>query len=271
MINSRDSEPWSYGEEVEMISRNYIRLRYQLLPYIYSVFNEASEKGLPIQRSLAIDHTHVPQVYDGTYQHQYLFGPSILVAPIESYKEIAKVYLPEGEWYYLYSEKVFAGDQEIMIECPVHKLPVFIKASAIVPAQKSVMSTGEKTNELIVHVYYGKSKSDFNLFVDDGETFQYQKGEFIKRAMHYQANKIVVGKTEGSLKSPFEKISFVFHGFPNDKVVVNGQPMQLEQGTHSFFLPLEKYDPFFDPDSMGDEKVKTVEIDYSPDAIEVSW
>jgi len=271
MINSRDSEPWSYGEEVEMISRNYIRLRYQLLPYIYSIFKEASEKGMPIQRSLAIDYTHVPQVYDSTYQHQYLFGPNILVAPIESYKEIAKVYLPEGEWYYLYSGKIFSGNQEIMIECPVHKLPVFIRAGSIVPVQKSVMNTAEKTNELIVHVYSGKSAGHFNFYFDDGETFQYQRGEFIKREMHYKSNKVVIGKTEGALKSSFDKIGFIFHGFSGERVTVNGQPKVLQQGTHSFFLPLEKFDPFFDPDSMGEEQVMTLQLDYSSDAIEVNW
>src|SRR5678816_247749 len=58
MINSRDAEPWAYGEEVEQISRNYIKFRYQLLPYIYSLFYEASQTGLPVQRSLAIDYTH---------------------------------------------------------------------------------------------------------------------------------------------------------------------------------------------------------------------
>lgn len=271
MINSRDSEPWSYGEEVEMISRNYIRLRYQLLPYIYSVFNEASEKGIPIQRSLAIDYTHVPKVYDATYQHQYLFGPTILVAPIESYKDIAKVYLPEGEWYHLYSGKVFSGNQEIMIESPVHKLPIFIKASSILPAQKPVMSTAEKANELILHVYCGAASNGFSYYFDDGETYQYQKGEFIKRNMQYQVNKITIGKTEGSLKSTFEKISFVFHGLPAEEVNVNGQSRKLEQGIHSFFLPLEKFDPFFDPHSMGEETVMTMQIDYSPEEIEISW
>jgi alpha-glucosidase len=271
MINSRDSEPWSYGEEVEMISRNYIRLRYQLLPYIYSIFNEAVEKGLPIQRSLAIDYSHVSQVFDGTYQHQYLLGSAILVAPIESYKDIAKIFLPEGEWYYLYSGKIFSGNQEIMIDSPAHKLPVFIKAGSILPAQKSIMSTSEKTNELILHVYAGKTPSDLTYYFDDGESYQYQKGEFIKRKIEFKEKKVVIGKTEGALKSPFEKLSLVFHGFTSDKISINGQQIKLEQGKHSFFLPLEKFDPFFEPDSMGNEEVLTAQINYSLDAIEITW
>ncbi|HEV8512994.1 MAG TPA: TIM-barrel domain-containing protein, partial [Cyclobacteriaceae bacterium] len=159
MINTRDSEPWSYGEEVENICRNYIKFRYQLMPYIYSLFYDASKTGMPIQRSLAIVHPHEPQVYNGQFQHQYLFGPSILVAPVESNKELTKAFLPEGEWYYLYTGKIYSGNQEIMLECPIHLLPVFIKGGSVLPMQRAVSSTSEKTDELILHVYEGRQSS----------------------------------------------------------------------------------------------------------------
>jgi len=273
MINTRDSEPWSYGEEVEQISRNYIRLRYQLLPYIYSVFHEASQTGKPVQRSLALDYTHNKWVFDGQYQHQYLFGPNILVAPVESYKEIIKVFLPDGEWAYLHSGKKYAGNQEIMIECPVHKLPVFIKAGTIIPMQKAVMNTAEKTDELIMHMYHGTQSSEFIHYTDDGETYQYQKGEFSKRRMEYNAkeNKVILHKAEGSLQPKLEKLKFIFHGFTTDNVKVNGEPKKLEQASYSFFLPLEKFDPIIDPDTMGEESVLTMTVKYSSDKLEVSW
>jgi alpha-glucosidase len=140
MINSRDSEPWAYGEEVEQISRNYIKFRYRLLPYIYSLFYEASETGMPVQRSLAIDYTHDPKIYDGLYHNQYLFGPSILVAPVESTKEYVKVYFPEGDWYSLYDGKRFPGNNEVILECPVHRLPVFVKGGALIPMKPAISS-----------------------------------------------------------------------------------------------------------------------------------
>lgn len=269
MINTRDSEPWSYGEEVEMINRNSIRLRYQLIPYIYSLFYEASQNGMPIQRSLAIDYPHNKLVYDGRYQHQYLFGPNILVAPVESTKDLAKVFLPAGEWYYLYTGKIFAGDQEIMIECPAHKLPVFIKAGTVVPMHKPVMTTSEKTNELILHFYLGKQSSEFVLYSDDGETYQ---SAFAKRKIEFQATekKIYIHEAEGSMV-PYEKIKLIFHGLSQSKVKVNEEEKNLIQSNHSYFLPLEKFDPFFEPESMGEEQVKTVLMDYTSAKIEVSW
>ncbi len=273
MINTRDNEPWSFGEEVESISRNVIKFRYQLMPYIYSLFYEASQNGMPVQRSLAIDYAHNEKVYDGQYQHQYLFGPSILVAPVESTKELTKIFLPDGDWYYLYNGKHFSGNQEIMLECPIHKLPVFIKAGSVLPMQKSLMNTSEKTDELILHVYLGQYPSEFTFFIDDGETFQYQNGEYSKRKIDYIANenKVVIGDSEGTFNVAYSKLKFVFHGLPADSVLLNGERKSLEKSNHSFFSAMEKYDPIKEPDSMGQENVKSLQIQYSSEKIEVSW
>jgi alpha-glucosidase len=273
MINTRDSEPWSYGEEVEQICRNYIRLRYQLMPYIYSLFYEAAQTGMPVQRTLAINYAHEPLVYDGQYQHQYLFGPSILVAPVESNKELTKIFLPEGEWHYLFSGRIYSGSQEIMLDCPIHKLPVFIKGGSVLPMQKSVMNTAERPDELILHAYTGMTSSEFTFYQDDGETYQYQKGECCIRKIEYQGNKskLIITKTEGSFKAHFTKLRFVFHGLSADEVTINGERKSLEQFHHSFFSPLEKYDPINDPDSMGEEWVKSIQVAYTSDKIEVSW
>jgi alpha-glucosidase len=241
------------------------------MPYIYSLFFEASQTGMPVQRSLAISHPHEPQVYNGLYQHQYLFGPNILVAPVESNKELTKIFLPEGEWFYLYTGKVYSGNQELILDCPIHMLPVFIKGGTVLPMQKSMMNTSEKTDELIVHVYTGVNTSDFIFYHDDGETFQYQRGNYCTRKIEHHNNKVVVNKSEGSFKEDFAKLKFIFHGLGSSEVTVNGEHKFLEQLHHSFFSPLEKYDPINDPDSMGEEWVKTIQLAYSREKIEVSW
>ena len=146
MINSRDTEPWSYGEEVEQISRNYIKFRYQLLPYLYSLFREANISGMPVQRSLAIDYPHDSKVFEHQFQHEYLFGPYILVAPVESTKEFVKVYFPDADgWYSLYNGRKFNPNSETIVECPLHKLPLFVKAGAIIPMQIPLSYTGQES------------------------------------------------------------------------------------------------------------------------------
>src|SRR5688572_11003455 len=197
MINSRDSEPWAYGEEVEQISRNYIKFRYQLLPYIYSLFYEASQSGMPVQRSLAIDYTHDHKVYNGLYQNQYLFGPYFLIAPVDSTKDLAKIYLPEGVWYYLYDGHRYHGNSEIILDCPLHRLPVFVKAGAIFPMQPIKSHTGEVTRTVIIHIYTGDSSS-FNFYEDDGVSYDYQKSNYALRKLSqdHHARRIVISAVD---------------------------------------------------------------------------
>ena len=273
MINTRDSEPWSYGEEVESICRNYIKFRYQLMPYIYSLFYDASKTGMPVQRSLAINYTHDHRIYDGKYYNQYLFGPSILVAPVESNKELLKIFFPEGEWYDVYTGKVWQGNQETVVESPIHRLPVFIKAGSVLPMQPAAANTSIKQQELILHIYCGKDSSDFLLYMDDGETFDYQNGKSATRTiqMNGAQNKVIVSKSEGDFKSSYKKIKIILHGTNTDSVSVNGKNLEISYHLHSFFAPLEKYDPINEPDSMGEEKVRITTIDYTDANLEISW
>ena len=271
MINTRDAEPWSYGEEVEQISRNFIKLRYKLMPYIYSLFYESSISGMPIQRSLAINYTHHLKVYDHQFHNQYLFGPSILVAPVESTKDVVKVFLPEGTWYCLYSGKRFEGEKEFYHECAIHRLPVFIKAGAIIPTQPAFSNTSHKSDISIVHLYAG-SDNTFIHYEDDGETYQHQQGEFFKRKISFNTNdnKLTFEKIEGNFIVSYKKLKIIFHYFPNERALINGTAFDLKNEVHSYFSPLEKYDPFSEPESMGEENVRTVEVNFTSGKIEIT-
>lgn len=273
MINSRDSEPWSYGEEVEQISRNYIRLRYQLLPYIYSLFHDASQTGMPVQRSLAINYTFNSKVYDHQFQHQYLFGPSIIVAPVESNKDVTKVYLPAGEWHYLHDGRKFSGEQEFYLDCPVHKLPVFIKAGAILPMQRPVNNTKEKVDQLDLHIYAGEENTSFEFYEDDGSTFGYQTGAFAKRLLTHAGHdkKITLGETEGSFQSKYSNIKLILHGFSLDRLTIDQQSITVKKGKISFFIPYEKYDPINDPEKVFEEDVLTASFKNQKGKIEITW
>jgi alpha-glucosidase len=273
MINTRDSEPWSYGEEVEQICRNYISLRYQLLPYIYSLFYHSAQTGEPIQRSLAVDYTFSSNTYNHLYHNQYLFGPNILVAPVESNRDLLRIYLPEGEWYYLFNGKKYQGNQEIVVETPIHKLPVFIKGGSVLPMQKTISSTNIKPEELILHIYNGAS-SEFVFYQDDGTTFDYQKGDFAKRNIRFdfQERKIVISQTEGRYPSPLKKITLMLHGFDElQHITIENQKLDLLNMNHSFFTPLEKYDPIHDPDRFGEENIKTITIGYTKEEAIFTW
>jgi alpha-glucosidase len=275
MINSRDSEPWSYGEEVEQISRNFIKFRYQIMPYIYSLFFEAAQTGMPVQRTLAINYPHDDKVYDGTYHNQYLFGPDFLIAPVESNKDFVKVYLPEGDWYYLYNGKKYHGNHEYIMECPVHRLPVFVKAGAIIPMEPAKSHTGEKSEHLHLHIYKDVVNSSFVYYEDDGISFDYKENKFAKRLIEYKPllNKVVIHATEGNYKSTVKNLKIVFHGFGQtlESVSVNNHSHECRHSVNQYFSGLEKYDPIKDPEPAPQEDVMVMELAYSRDEITINW
>lgn len=276
MINSRDSEPWAYGEEVEEICRNYIRLRYRLMPYIYSSFYEAAATGTPVARSLAIDYTHDQKIYDPAYHNQYMFGKNILVAPVESTKVLTKVYLPEGKWYDFFTDRPYAGGESIVAECPIERLPLFVKASSIIPVAPSVGdNTCELGDILELHVYNGEEEGQFVYYEDDGETYDYQNDQYHKRIIKYapEGSAITISNAEGRYKSRFGKIRICLHGFDLDAVRVNDAIVEINEVTYRFIEPISNFDPIYtEPNEVLQVKnLKTIEIDNQNEAIKVSW
>ena len=275
IVNSRDAEPWTFGEAVEEISRNYINLRYRLMPYIYSLFFEATQTGMPICRSLAIDYTHDDQIYDKLFQNQYLFGPGFLVCPLPSAQQFCKVYLPEGEWYDFHSGRHFDGEQLLIAEAPVERLPIFIKAGSIIPAQSVVQSTAEMPDDtLILHIYKGKAASKFLYYEDDGNTYDFENGEYYKRMISYipDSHLIKLHKPNGNFKSKFSEIQLVLHGFGElDKVMVNGKNRLIESAEFSYLKAITKFDPVEPEGTVTKEHVSVVNIAENTDTLEITW
>lgn len=211
------SEPWAYGEEAEAISRTYIGFRYRLMPYIYSKFYETAQTGIPVARSLCIDNPFEPRVFDPAYQYEFLFGDALLIAPLTSTEKFKKIFLPRGGWYDLWSDSLLTGEKEIGSEYPVYQLPLFVKASAILPVQSLVQSTKEKpTDTLQVHIFYGGEKNRFIYYEDDGATFEYRQGHFCRRTIEFDpaGRKIIFGDQEGDYPSQFNQVRVILHGFP---------------------------------------------------------
>jgi alpha-glucosidase len=263
-INTKSSEPWTYGEEVTEIARNYVSLRYKLMPYLYSSFYEATQNGLPINRSLAIDNTFDKNVYNVSFQNQFLFGQSMMVTPVESGKDFMKVYFPTGAWYDLYTDEMHKGNNEKIIELTLSKMPVFVKESSIIPTQSLVQSTAiAPTDTLVVHIYKGAVPNTFTYYEDDGKTFDYEKGMFYKRAISYNptSKQIIFEKVEGSANSIFNNIAIVLHGFENiNTMQVNGVNTTSQQTITSLLNPVSKFDPLGAEQSGEGSKTQTAVV-----------
>ncbi|MDP9075791.1 MAG: glycoside hydrolase family 31 protein [Bacteroidota bacterium] len=209
-------EPWQWGKKNMAIIKKDIEQRYRLLPYIYSGFYQSHKSGLPLSRTLSINYTDDENVYDVKYHNQFLFGDSILVAPVESTKLTEEVYLPAGEWYRLSTGEKFTGERVIIADAPLTDLPVFIKAGAIITMQSVIQSTNEKGDGILeVNIWHRDEASSFVYYEDDGLSYDYEKGGYYKREIRFDPHKRIVefSEVEGGFVSRFNKIKLVLHGF----------------------------------------------------------
>jgi alpha-D-xyloside xylohydrolase len=170
------NEVWAYGKEAEPILAKYLRLRYQLLPYTYSLAYGTYRTGAPYMRALFMDFPNDPNVAD--IPDEYMYGPAFLVAPVtEQGATTRKVYLPAGcDWYNYWTDERVKGGQTITVKAPIDTLPLFVRAGSIVPLGSEIESTKDKQAVASVKVYPGADGS-FTLFSDDGDTYSYEKSD----------------------------------------------------------------------------------------------
>src|SRR5271170_1535720 len=169
------NEVWSYGKQAEVILDKYLRLRYQLLPYIYSLAYHTYVTGAPYMRALFMDFPEDPKVAD--IPDEYMYGPAFLVAPVTEQGATSRtVYLPTGcDWYNYWTNERLRGGQTIVADAPIDTLPLFVRAGSIVPLGSAVLNTQQPQAIASVRVYPGVDGS-FTLFQDDGKTYAYEKG-----------------------------------------------------------------------------------------------
>jgi alpha-D-xyloside xylohydrolase len=178
------NEVWSYGPEAEPILEKYLRLRYSLMPYLYSLGWFTHETGAPFMRALFMDFGADAKVAD--VRDEYMFGPALLVAPVvQQGMSEREVYLPAGtDWYNYWTNEKLHGGQTIRVSAPIDTIPLFVRAGSILPLGAPVESTHDAQPLARVKVYAG-ADSDFTLYDDDGTTYAYERGEHKVTRLHW--------------------------------------------------------------------------------------
>jgi alpha-D-xyloside xylohydrolase len=171
------NEVWSYGKQAQPILEKYLRLRYQLLPYLYSLGWQANQTGAPFMRGLFLDFGKDPNVAD--LGDEYMLGPALLVAPVTEQGATSRsVYLPAGaDWYNFWTNERLHGGQRLTVAADIGTIPVFVRAGSILPLGSAVESTGDEQQIQTVRVYPGADGA-FTLYNDDGTTYGYEKGQY---------------------------------------------------------------------------------------------
>ena len=181
----KHNEVWSYGKAAEPILVKYLKLRYQLLPYIYAQAHKAEQTGAPFMRALFMDFPSDPNVLG--LNDEYMFGPAFLVAPVTKQDTTSRtVYLPAGtDWYDFWTNQRYTGGQSIVAAAPIDQLPLFVRAGSILPLGEDIENTTQPQKIVELRIYPG-ADGEATIYSDDGHTYDYESGQCQTAVLHYQ-------------------------------------------------------------------------------------
>jgi alpha-glucosidase (family GH31 glycosyl hydrolase) len=178
----REHLPWAHSADAEAICRRYLDLRYRLLPYTYTLAWQAHRHGLPLMRPLVLNYPEDARVWN--LSSEYLWGDDLLVAPVT--REGATrwpVYLPAGGWYDFWTHERYEGPRGVEVAAPRDRLPLFVRAGAILPFAPALQYQDERPLEDVTLRIYPHGRSSFTLYEDDGASHAYRRGRYALTAI----------------------------------------------------------------------------------------
>jgi len=195
-------EMWEFGGDSSPTYKaqlKFDRIRYRLLPYVYSLAGAVTQQGDTIMRPLVMDFRGDAKARD--VSDEYMFGPALLISPVTAYKARSRaVYLPGAAgWYDLWTGVAAAGGASLDAPAPYDSMPVHVRAGAIVPMGPELQYTDEKPADPITLWVYAGADGAFTLYEDDGLTYGYEKGQFSRIPLRWNdtTRTLTIGKRDG--------------------------------------------------------------------------
>jgi alpha-glucosidase len=216
MVTSRRQEPWSFGPRVEAIARRALELRMRLMPYLYGLFREAEDTGAPVWRPLYWEFPDAPDC--AAVEDQLMLGPSLLVAPVvHRGARQREVVLPPGRWLAWDDDAEYVGPRKLRVDAPLERLPLFLRAGALVPSRSPVLHAGEQPAEPCILEVAPGADGAADWIEDDGETTAYREGALARtplRLWHRAGGRLrlELARREGDLALPRRPMRVVVRG-----------------------------------------------------------
>ncbi|OAV45545.1 TIM-barrel domain-containing protein [Lewinella sp. 4G2] len=227
-LNRQDQEPWVHGKEHTKRNRRAIEMRYQLLPYLYTAFQHHVHTGRPVLRNLFFYDQEDPMCFK--FADQFFYGEDLLVCPV--LKEGAKsmqVYLPQGEWYDFWTGQRHAGKQKMKVKVKADRIPIFVRAGAVLPTFDIVQSTAEtqSLNSVELSIFAADAGTSV-LYWDAGDGYGHEAGQFAERTYSITKNKnklTLQQSAAGNFNPSFQVAELRFIGLtaPPRKITVDGR------------------------------------------------
>ena len=267
--------PWAYDEPYRSINRQYLKLKLRLTPYMYGLAQEAEASGAPIVRGLMWDHPNDPNASTEAHKYQFMLGRELLVAPVFRSQAASQgwrknIYLPEGLWFdYWDGRQVQAGPagKSIDLQVTLDKLPVFVRAGAILPMYPEVLYDGQKPKDQLTLDLYPQGESSYTLYEDDGLTRQYsEQGKSSRQVITMSAPtqgagdvRIKVGAVQGDYagQEPQRSLGLIVHSRAKPQAVELGGQVLPESNDQAAFDAAAQGWWFDANDKFGSVHIKT--------------
>jgi alpha-glucosidase len=242
-IGNVDQYAWAWGDVVQDLVREAIRLRYRLLPYLYATFLRASETGAPVQRPLVFDYQYDPTVRD--VDDEFLLGPDLLVAPVVNTGVTARqVYLPPGSWYDWHTGDLMDGSQFLLAQTPMERIPIYARGGAVIPMwpEAPPSTAGYHPSAIELHLFVPGADGAHQSFLqeDDGLSLASLDGACYRTQFELTRDGGEVrlsAEVEGEGYAEFAREAFhlVIHGASPETVRLDGTELSMAGG--HFVLP----------------------------------
>ena len=230
---------WKYADNFELM-RDAIQLRYSLVPYIYTASRNAYDSGVSICRPMYYGFPEKQEAYD--FKNQYMFGNEMIVAPItEKANEQTglsekKIWLPEGDWYELFTGSLLKGNNIINRQFTLNEIPLYIKAGSIIPMYPKISNLQSTIDTLLLTIIPGKN-SETNIYEDDGTTSGYKSDQFAwtkvtKKVLNDGSMEIVIYPREGKFNNMSKERAYEIclpSSFPPSQVSVNDKTVLFSE------------------------------------------
>ncbi|MBQ0909067.1 glycoside hydrolase family 31 protein [Flavobacterium sp. F-328] len=210
-------EPWAFDEEVLNITRKFVNLRYQLLPYLYTMFWQYIKEGVPMLKPLVyFDQDDIQTHYRND---EFIFGNQIMVCPILEPNALGRrLYIPRGQWYNYWNNTAMTGGKELWIDTDFDQIPLFVKAGAIIPKYPVQQYVGELTfEELTLDVYFKNGKEKSVVYEDAQDGYDYKKGRFslLSFQLTGKENELMIQQhKEGKFETSYKNYKINLIGLP---------------------------------------------------------
>jgi alpha-D-xyloside xylohydrolase len=203
------NELWSYGPEAQKILTSFDRLRYRMMPYIYSVAWKVTHENYTPMRPLVMDFRTDQRAQN--IGDQFMFGPSVLVNPVtEAGATSRRLYLPDSRWYDFWTGAAVDGKRSIDAEAPLERLPLYVRAGSILPLGPDVEYAAQKAADPIELRIYPGADGAFTIYEDENDTYNYEKGARATIPLHWndKSATLTIGEREGKFTGMLEHRQF---------------------------------------------------------------